>query len=178
CRGLRSVASSRQPLGVAGEVCWRVPSLPVPPPEVDGRGYAAVQLFVERAQGARPGFAVTSRNAPGVAEICRRLDGIPLAIELAAARIRVLSVEQVAQRLDDRFRLLTGGGPSALPRQQTLRATLEWSYGLLPEPERTLFRRLAIFVGSFNVDAVEAIGADRGTGDVLDLLTGLVDKSL
>jgi non-specific serine/threonine protein kinase len=203
CSKLRILATSRQPLGVPGETVWRVPSLPVPAPEetVPIERYAAVQLFVERALAARPGFGLSRHNAPAVAEICRRVDGIPLAIELAAARVRVLSVEQIAQRLDDRFRFLTGGSRDGLPRQQTLRATLDWSYSLLGEPERALFRRLAIFVGSFNLDAVEAVGEGMGppipattpwgwaelhalphpnhtAPSVLDLLVELADKSL
>jgi non-specific serine/threonine protein kinase len=137
----------------------------------------AARLFVERARAVLPRFVLTSANTPAVAQICRRLDGIPLAIELAAARVRVLSVEQIAQRLDDRFRFLTGGSRGALPRQQTLRATLDWSYALLAEPERALFRRLAVFAGGFSLEAAEAVGAPAG-GDTLDLLTQLVDKSL
>jgi non-specific serine/threonine protein kinase len=112
--------------------------------------FEAVQLFEERARAARSSFAVTSDNAPAVARICRRLDGIPLAIELAAARVRALGVDQIAQRLDDQLQLLTRGGRDAQPRQQTLRATLDWSYSLLADAERALFRRLSIFVGSFN----------------------------
>ena len=136
----------------------------------------------------QPAFALTAANAPAVAEVCRRLDGIPLALELAAARVRVLTPEQLAARLGDRFRLLTGGGRTALRRQQTLQATVDWSHDLLAEPERALFRRLAVFpggaAGGFPLEAAEAVGAGDGAGDpvaaadVLDLLTGLVDKSL
>ena len=114
-------------------------------------GYESVRLFVDRAQAALPGFAVTPANAAAVQEICRRLDGIPLAIELAAARVRVFSVEQIAARLDDRFRLLTAGPRTAMPRQQTLRATVDWSYDLLSEPERAVLRRLAVFAGGWTL---------------------------
>jgi predicted ATPase len=195
CPGVWVLATSRELLGVGGETAWRVPSLDLPAAEEwqGGPGPAAVEasgagrLFLDRARAAQPGFALTAANAPAVAEVCRRLDGIPLAIELAAARVRVLTPEQLATRLGDRFRLLTGGGRTALRRQQTLRATVDWSHDLLAEPERALFRRLAVFpggaTGGFPLEAAEAVGAD-GAGapvaaaDVLDLLTGLVDKSL
>jgi predicted ATPase len=184
CPRVRVLATSREALGLAGETSCRVPSLPLPP--ADGATVDDVQwsdaacLFVERARAVQPGFALTSANAATVAQICRRLDGIPLAIELAAARVRVLSVEQIAQRLDDRFRFLTGGSRGALPRQQTLQATLDWSYNLLGESERALFRQLAVFAGGFSLEAAEAMGgpAGGGPGDVLDRLTQLVDKSL
>jgi predicted ATPase len=148
-------------------------------PELVGAS-AATRLFVERAASARPGFAVTAQNAPAIVDICARLDGIPLAIELAAARVNVLSVEQVAARLDDRFRLLTGGRRLAMARQQTLRAALDWSFDLLGEPERTLFRRLAVFAGGATLDLVEAVCPDGAlpADAVLDLLAELVDKSL
>jgi predicted ATPase/DNA-binding CsgD family transcriptional regulator len=183
CPDLRVLATSREPLGVAGEVRWRVPSLAVPVarmPLDDLAGYGAVRLFVERAAAVRPGFALTVANAPAVVETCIRLDGIPLAIELAAARVAVLPPEQVLERLDDRFRLLTGGGRTALPRQQTLRAAVDWSYDLLTAPERTLFDRLSIFAGGWTVDAAEAICAGEAVAaaDVFDLLARLVDKSL
>jgi predicted ATPase len=113
----------------------------------------AVRLFVERATTAKPGFALSAQSAPAIAQICKRLDGIPLALELAAARVKVLSVEQIATRLDDRFRLLTGGSRTALPRQQTLRAMIDWSYSLLSEPERIPFRRLAVFVSGWKSSA-------------------------
>jgi predicted ATPase len=140
----------------------------------------AVQLFVERAAALQPRFALTERSAPAVAQICRRLDGIPLALELAAARILALTPEQIAARLDQRFRLLTGGSRAALPRQQTLRATMDWSYDLLTEPERVLLNRLAVFAGGWNLEAAEAICAAEPIhrGDVLDLLAQLVSKSL
>src|SRR5206468_581309 len=140
------------------ETTWRLPSLAVPdparpsPPERLTQ-YEAVRLFIERAAAASPGFAVTNQNAPAVAEICRRLDGIPLAIELAASRVRALSAEQIMARLGDRFRLLTGGSRTALPRQQTLRAMVDWSYDLLNEPERVLLRRLSVFAGGWTLEA-------------------------
>jgi non-specific serine/threonine protein kinase len=142
--------------------------------------YEAVQLFVERARVVEPGFTPGERNAPALSEVCSRLDGIPLALELAAARARVLTVEQIAARLDDRFRLLTGGSRTALRRQQTLRATVDWSHDLLSEPERALLRRLSVFAGGWTLEAAEAVcAADPvASEDVLDLLTGLVDKSL
>ena len=185
--GLRLLATSREVLRAAGEVVWRVPSLSVPPEEPDRRGpveqttqYEAVRLFVERAVAASPGFRVTDKTAPVLAEVCRRLDGIPLAIELAAARAQMLSPEQIRGRLDDRFRLLTGGRRTALPRQQTLRAAVAWSYDLLAEEERALFGRLSVFAGGLSLDGAEAVCAGDGieTGQVLDLLTGLVQKSL
>ena len=149
CPALRILATSRESLGVAGEVAWRVPSLPVPPlgwSPTEGRDLVAlsafdgIRLFVERARLVDPGFTVTEPNAPFLAKVCWRLDGMPLAIELAAARVKVLSVERIATRLDDQFRILAGGSRTALPRQQTLRATIDWSYNLLSEPERHLFR--------------------------------------
>ena len=142
--------------------------------------YEAVRLFIDRALAVAPGFAVTNQNAPAVAQICHRLDGIPLALELAAARVRVLTLEQIAARLDDRFRLLTGGSRTALPRQQTLRALIDWSYDLLSEQERTLLRRLSVFAGGWTLEAAEAVCAGDGIEDweILDLLTQLVDKSI
>jgi predicted ATPase/DNA-binding XRE family transcriptional regulator len=192
CRDLQVLATSRQPLGIIGENTWRVPSLGLPdldgavvdrgdaPPDV--AAYDAIRLFVERARAVRSGFALTDQNAASVVQICRRLDGIPLAIELAAARVRVLSVEQIGRRLDDRFSLLTGGGVNAPARQQTLRAMVDWSYDLLSPPERTLFRRLAVFAGGFTLEAAEGLGAGEQSPapspSVLDLLTALVDRSL
>jgi predicted ATPase/DNA-binding CsgD family transcriptional regulator len=186
CPGLHVLATSREALGSAGETTWRVPSLSAPPPDPGGRPlddvirFEAVQLFVDRARAALPGFAVTSQNAPAVAEICRRLDGIPLAIELAAARVRVFTVEQIAARLDDRFRLLTAGQRTAMPRHQTLRATVDWSHYLLSDPERALLRRLSVFAGGWSFEAAEAVGAGDGiqAHAVLDLLAQLVEKSL
>src|SRR6516165_6306929 len=170
--GLTLLATSREPIGVAGEVSWRVPSLSL--------ADEAIELFVDRARRARPDFAVEDDNAAAVGEICRRLDGMPLAIELAAARVRALSPAEILDGLRDRFRLLTGGARTAVRRQQTLRASVDWSYALLTEPERVVFRRLAVFLGGFDLDAAQAVG---GGGDVeryqvLDLLTLLVDKSL
>jgi predicted ATPase/DNA-binding CsgD family transcriptional regulator/DNA-binding XRE family transcriptional regulator len=184
CPDVRLLATSRAPLAVGGEVAWRVPSLPVPrrsdraPAAVER--VAAARLFRERARAARPGFAVTDRNAPAVAELCRRLDGIPLALELAAARTPALTVEQIVGRLGDPLRLLTGGGRTAPPRQQTLRATIDWSYGLLTEDERALLRRLAVFAGGWTLEAAEEVGAGGGLepGAVLDRLARLVEQSL
>jgi predicted ATPase/DNA-binding CsgD family transcriptional regulator len=185
CPQLVVLATSRAPLGVAGESDWRVPPLSLPPqrePEpVEALAPSdAVRLFIDRAASVRPNFKASSANAPAIAQICHDLDGIPLAIELAAARVRVLSPEQIAAGLDDRFRLLTGGARGAMPRQQTLRASVDWSHELLSGEERLLFRRLAVFTGSFSLDAVEQVcGGDGLRGDaVLDLLTSLVDKSL
>lgn len=179
CPRLRVLATSRERLGVESERAWLVPSLSLPDPRQPATAAniarsEAVQLVRERARAVRPSFELTNHNAPTVAQICRRLDGIPLAIELAAARVRVLAVEQIAARLDDRFRLLTGGGRTAPPRHQTLQAAIDWSYQLLSPAERTLLRRLAVFVRGWTLEAAEAI---CGEG-VLDLLTGLVDKSL
>ena len=193
CPGVRLLATSRAPLGVAGEAAWPVPPLPVParpetgaaapgpPPDPAALArFAAVRLFVDRAAAVRPGFALTAANAAAVAAICARLDGLPLALELAAARVRVLPPEQLLGRLDDRFRLLTGGGRGAPPRQQTLRDTVEWSHALLSAPERVLFRRLAVFAGGWTLEAAEAVGSGAGVSaaDVLDGLTRLVDQSL
>jgi predicted ATPase/DNA-binding CsgD family transcriptional regulator len=172
CQELTILTTSREPIGLAGEVTWRVPSL-----SVDD---AAIELFTDRAQHARPGFRITGDEAALVAEICRRLDGMPLAIELAAARVRALSLQQIAGSLNDRFRLLTGGARTAVRRQQTLRASVDWSHALLTEPERALFRRLGVFTGGFDLDAAQAVGAATEIEgyQVLDLLTLLVDKSL
>lgn len=184
CPKLRILASSREALGLTGEVAYRVPSLTAPNPEnlppLDQlRNADSIRLFIERAATAKPGFTLTDVNAFSLAQICYRLDGIPLAIELAASRVKVLSTEQIAARLDDRFRLLTGGSRTALPRQQTLRAMIDWSYSLLSEQEKKLFRRLAVFVGGWTLEAAEAICSEESKGvDVLDLLTRLVDKSL
>jgi predicted ATPase/class 3 adenylate cyclase len=165
--GLAILASSREALGIAGELAWRVASLQIPNPAQASQmplaeltQYEAVRLFSERAKFAQPAFAVSDANAPAVAQICYRLDGIPLAIELAAARIKLFPAEQIATRLDDRFRLLTGGSRTALPRQQTLRALIDWSYSLLSEPERVLLRRLAVFAGGWTLEAAEAVCAD------------------
>jgi len=172
CPALVILATSREPVGAAGEVTWRVPSLPV-----DG---AAIELFADRGRRARPGFAVTPENGAAVAEICRRLDGIPLAIELAAARLTAFSPAEIAAGLHDRFRLLTGGTRTAARRQQTLRASVDWSHALLTGPERVLFRRLAAFAGGFDLEAALAVAAGDGVqpDDVFNLLGLLVDKSL
>jgi predicted ATPase/DNA-binding SARP family transcriptional activator len=168
---LRLIATSREPLGVPGEVLVAVGGLPPP---------AAVELFVDRARAVRPGFTADGRTRPVIEDICRRLDGLPLAVELAAARLRALTLATVAERLSDRFRLLTGGARTALPRQQTLRAVVDWSYDLLFEDERRLFARLAVFTGSCELAAAEAVCADEQVpaGEILDVLSRLVDKSL
>lgn len=177
------LATSRQPLGVAGETTFAVLSLSLPDllqaPIERLTESEAVRLFLERAAHTQLGFALTDVNAPVVAQITRTLDGIPLAIELAVAKMKVLSVMQIAERLDDRFRLLTGGART-LPRHQTLQATMDWSYDLLSEPERMLLRRLSVFAGTFALEAAEAICPGNGMppAEVLDLLTQLVDKSL
>jgi predicted ATPase/class 3 adenylate cyclase/Tfp pilus assembly protein PilF len=214
CPDVTILASSREGLAIAGESLYRVPSLSLPEPDHRSPGdpdllpalaqSEAVQLFVDRAAAVRPGFALSRSNALAVVEICCRLDGIPLALELAAARVRALSVEQIASGMGDLFRLLTGGSRTALPRQQTLRAAIDWSYDLLSEPERMLLLRLSVFAGGWNLEAAEAVCSDGGVGsdlseicnpgcplptawvpgaiirneELLDLLTSLVDKSL
>ena len=169
---LTLLATSREPIGVAGEVSWRVPSLSL--------ADEAVELFCDRARQARPDFALTDDNAAVLGEICARLDGVPLAIELAAARVRALSLAEILDSLHDRFRLLTGGARTAVRRQQTLRASVDWSHALLTEPERVLFRRLAVFMGGFGIASAQAVavGGDVTRYQVLDQLTLLVDKSL
>jgi predicted ATPase/DNA-binding SARP family transcriptional activator len=185
CPYLRILATSREPLHVAGEMIWLVPALSLPdprqlPPLADLLQYEAIQLFVERARTVVASFQVADHHAAALAQICARLDGMPLAIELAAARINMLTLEQLAVRLDDCFRLLTGGSRTALSRQQTLRAALDWSYDLLTEREQALLRRLAVFAGGFTLEAAEAIcvGGDLAADDVFDLLSRLVAKSL
>ncbi|MBV9172674.1 MAG: tetratricopeptide repeat protein, partial [Chloroflexi bacterium] len=185
CAGLCILATSREPLRVAGETTWRVPSLSLPGP-LDGQPVDATvrseagRLFIERAQAARPDFALSDRTARAVADVCRRLDGIPLALELGAVRVRVLDIEHIAARLDDRFHLLTGGSRTALRRQQTLRGTVDWSHDLLADEEQVLLRRLSVFAGGWTLEAAEVVcaGAPIERGDVLDLLSGLADKSL
>jgi predicted ATPase/DNA-binding SARP family transcriptional activator/Tfp pilus assembly protein PilF len=179
------VATSREALGVQGETIMQVPPLSVPsagplPPLKVLKDCESVSLFVERAAAVRLGFTLTKENAPAVVQICRRVEGIPLALELAAARVKVLSVDQIAARLDDSLRLLCAGRRTAPPRHQTLRATLDWSFRLLSDKEQTLVRRLSVFSGGFDLEAAEAVCAGRGiTADsVFDLLTHLVDKSL
>ncbi|MBW3669565.1 MAG: LuxR C-terminal-related transcriptional regulator [Actinobacteria bacterium] len=170
CPGLRVLATSREPIGVSGESAMRVPSLTED---------AAVELFVERAAAARPGFSLSPSSEPAVRDVCRRLDGIPLAVELAASRVRMLSPQQIADGLADRFRLLTGGARTALPRQRTLEASVDWSYRLLSPAERELLSRLSVLAGGFDLAAATALCGDEGDeGHVLDVLSALVDKSL
>jgi predicted ATPase/class 3 adenylate cyclase len=188
CPGVWVLATSREALNVAGEVAWPVPALSIPDPRDLPHNepanslsqYEAVRLFVERAVMAKPDFTVTNQNAPAVAQICHQLDGVPLAIELAAARVKVMAVEQIAARLNDRFRLLTGGSRTALPRHQTLRAAIDWSYGLLSEPERQVLRRLSVFAGGWSLEAAEAVCAGEGLEgwEALELQAHLIDKSL
>jgi non-specific serine/threonine protein kinase len=205
CPNVRILATSREPLHIAGELVWRVPPLSLPEavstPWPDSvRAFEAIRLFLERARLRRPQFDLTAASAAAVAQICRRLDGIPLAIELAAARIEALSAQEIAARLDDRFRLLVGGSRDAPARQQTLRATVDWSYDLLSEAEQVLYGRLAVFAGAFGLEAAEQV-CGAGTGEeatgqsaddsamrsgtrgeqqpaLLDLLQGLVEKSM
>ena len=183
--GLRILASSREALNIAGELAWRMPPLPTPDPAARESGdqllqYSAVRLFVARAAFSSPSFRLTTENSAAVARVCRQLDGIPLALELAAARVKAMRIEQIAERLDDRFQLLTTGNRTALPRQQTLRSAIDWSYDLLNDSERVLLRRLSVFAGGWTLEAAETVCAGDGiqSVDVLDLLTHLVDKSL
>jgi predicted ATPase/DNA-binding SARP family transcriptional activator len=199
CPHVRILATSREPLAITGEALWTVGPLTLPPdpavtsdqaeragvpaPAIDD--YASVRLLAQRARAVLPGFGVTAANAPAVARICRALDGMPLAIELAAARLRTMGPDQVAARLDDRFGLLTGGSRIAMPRHQTLRAVVDWSWDLLDETERTVWRRFAFFAGGASLEAAEQVCADPASHDggiaacqVLDLLTALADKSL
>ena len=185
CPGLEILATSREPLRIAGESSWPVPSLSLPdsqqqPPAAELARYEAIRLFVERAGAVDAGFTLTDQNASAVARLCRKLDGIPLAIELAAARVRALTVEQISERLEDLLSLLTTGSRTAAPRHQTLRAALQWSYELLDERERALFDRLSVFAGGWDLEAAEAVGTGEPVqaGLVLDLLSQLVDKSL
>ena len=185
CPGVFLLATSREALSVAGEHAYPVPLLDVPPRSTSltaaqAMEHSAVQLFVERAASALGRFSLTDETAPIVAEICRRLDGIPLAIELAAPRLKVLTPEALLARLDDQLHLLTAGSRTAVPRQQTLRAAIEWSYALLSEAEQAMLRRLGVFAGSFTLEAVAAVatGAPVEESDVFDVLAGLVDKSL
>jgi predicted ATPase len=184
CSEVRILATSREALSIAGEEVYRLPSLAIPPTNavtaVLAARSGAVELFVDRARSAEKRFTLTDENAPFVGEICRRLDGIPLALELAAARVTMLSPQQLAHRLDERFRVLTGGDRSALPRQQTMRALIDWSYDLLAADEQAIFRRLSIFAGGFTLETASAVCADDALDElaVLDLLTSLVDKSL
>lgn len=185
CPALRIVATSQESIRIAGETVWPVPPLTLPdlqhlPALEHFDQYAAVRLFADRAAVVVPGFRITEANAPWVAQVCARLDGLPLAIELAAARVKILPVQQIAARLDDRFRLLTGGSRTILLRHQTLRATMDWSYGLLSEKEPVLLRRFSAFAGGCALEAGEAVCGWDGIepDDVLDVLSQLVDRSL
>lgn len=184
CAGIRILATSREPLGLNGENVYRLPVLAVPPESAvtaeEVSHYGACELFAERARAHAPAFSITDQNARMVARICRQLDGIALAIELAAPRLRVLSLAQLAERLAERFRLLTGGTRNVLPHHQTLRALIDWSYGLLNENERVLLRRSALFPGGWTIGATVEVCADESLEewDILDHLTSLVDKSL
>jgi non-specific serine/threonine protein kinase len=182
---VKVLVSSREPLRVVGETTYPLSTLRVPDPKQDLTvnqltQYGSVNLFSERASAAQPIFRINDQNAAAIVDICHRLDGIPLAVELAAARVRALSVATIAERLSDRFHLLTGGDTTSLPRQQTLRACIDWSYDLLTGPERALLCRLAVFAGGWTLAAAEAVGAgsEKGKSEVLDLLTRLVEKSL
>ena len=185
CSRLKIISTSREALKISGEKIIRVDSLTTPAPDESVTTesisqFEAVRLFIDRALAVDSDFQVNNENAPALAEICYRLDGIPLAIELAAARIKVLPLEKINDRLSDRFKLLTGGKRTVLPRQQTLRAMIDWSYDLLNEDEKLLFRRLAVFKGGWTLEAAEEICADEHVEsyDVIDILTGLLDKSL
>jgi predicted ATPase/DNA-binding SARP family transcriptional activator len=186
CPDLHILTTSREALGVGGELAWRVRSLSLPdagslPPAESLPEFEAVALFMDRANIAVGSFALTNENAGPVTEVCQTLDGIPLAIELAAAKLKVLSLAQIAERLSDRFRLLTGGSRTAMPRQQTLRAAIDWSYDLLPETQQATLRRLSVFAGGISLEAAEAVCAAEGeieASDVIDLLADLVAKSL
>jgi len=194
CPRLRLVATSREPLRVRGETVWRVPPLSLPSPAMTAlalpasadeaaldaaAAHEAVRLFLDRAAALRPGFTLTAENGPQIVQLCRTLDGVPLAIELAAARVRALSVEQIAARIDDRFRLLASGDRTAPPRQQTLLAAVDWSYELLTPDEQVLLRRLSVFTG-WSLEMAEQVCADDliGAERILDLLAALIDKSL
>jgi non-specific serine/threonine protein kinase len=185
CQHLKILATSREPLDILGETIWPVPSLSLPDRQESLAAktlhqFESIRLFVDRATSVQPKFSLGDQNASAVVQICNRLSGMPLAIELAAARVKMISVDEIARRLDDRFSLLTSGNRTALPRHQTLRATIDWSYDLLTEPEQILFRRLAVFAGGFKLEAAEVI-AGRGElehGEIFELLGRLVDKSL
>jgi non-specific serine/threonine protein kinase len=185
CAHVQIFATSRERLNVAGEAVWLVPALSLPPAEqeipfAELQRYEAIHLFVERAAAALPTFELTQPNARLVTQICRSLVGIPLAIELAAARVKTLTVEQISERLVERFRLLIGGSRTALLKHQTLQATMDWSYQLLLEPEGVLFRRLSVFAGGWTLDAVEKVcgGEPNAEDETVDILAGLTDKSL
>jgi len=184
CPRVRALCTSREPLKVRGEIAWRVPSLQVPDPNrqlslEELSTCEAIVLFCERAKMSAASFALTERTASAVIDICQHLDGIPLGIELATAKLNVLSVDQIAERLGDRFQLLTGGSRTVLPRQQTLQATIDWSHDLLDERGRVLLRRLAAFLGGFSLEAAESVCSSPPlkTADIVELLEGLVEKS-
>ena len=185
CPDVHILATSREMLGVSGERALVVSSLSMPDPHESPsvellNQYEAVKLFAERARTVMPGFTLTDENSIAITQICQRLDGIPLALELAAARLRMLPVEQIAARLNDSFRLLTGGSRTVLPRHQTLQALIDWSYELLTHTEQVVFRRLAVFMGGWTLEAAEAVCIGEGikTDEVFDLLAHLLDKSL
>ena len=187
CARVRILATSREPLRAAGEYCYRLPSLSLPSPKAsrqlsvsEAAGYGAIVLFTDRARAANHRFTLTDENAPIVAVLCRRLDGVPLAIELAAARVSHLSLNALVQKLDDRFGVLTGGDRTALPRQQMMRATIDWSYNLLAAPERRVFERLSVFAGGCTLAAAATVcgGEESAEVEVFNLLSSLVDKSL
>ena len=185
CPQVRILATSRETLGVAGERALYVPPLSMPDPHQLPSAdqltqYEAVRLFVDRAENVMPDFTLTQNNAEAVTQICQRLDGIPLAIELAAARIKVMHVEKIAARLTDAFHLLTGGPRTELPRHQTLQAVMDWSYDLLTDVEKRLFNRLSVFAGGWTLEAAEAVCAGNGieSTQTLDGLNQLVNKSL
>ncbi len=185
CPGVRILATSRQALGIGGEHVLTVPPMPTPviggAESADGLGrYESVRLFVERAIAVRPGFRLDNANQEAVSKICRRLEGIPLAIELAASRLSALSVDELMDRLDDRYALLSRGSRAALPRQQTLRSLIDWSFDLCSDAERALWARLSVFAGGFDLDAAESVcaGGAIASDAVWDLVTQLVDKSI
>ena len=185
CAPLVVLVTSRERLGIAGELTYRVPSLSVPDLQQDigsedVLGCEAAQLFIERARLQRPDFTVTARDTAALVSICRRLDGIALAIELAAPRVRTLSIDELSQRIDQRFSLLTGGSRTALPRHRTLRSLIDWSYDLLTDGEKTVLRQASVFAGGWTLEAAESVcsGSNLEPGEVLDLMTALTDKSL
>ena len=185
CAELKILTTSREALDILGETIWQVPSLTLPDvweeiePESLG-DFESIRLFADRAQSVKSGFELSDQNGDAVMQICRRLSGMPLAIELAAARIKIMSTDEIALRLDDCFDLLTSGSRTALPRHQTLRATIDWSYDLLSEAEKTIFRRLSVFVGGFTLEAAESVaaGGDVSESQVIELLGQLINKSL
>jgi predicted ATPase len=181
CPNLKILVTSREAFGITGEALYPVPSLVLPDlQQVLERilEYESVQLFEERAGLVQQHFSLTIENVASIAQICQRLDGIPLAIELAAARVAQLSPQQIAERLNESFNLLTGGSRTALPRQQTIRASIEWSWNLLSDAERILLRRLSVFSGGWTLEGAEAVGANLGESAVFDLINSLVEKSL